>query len=239
MNTMIHKIFAPIKKHLPSFITVPLRNFMTIIITPARFGLKSGFFLSCVRNLAVDRRGNPIPWYTYPSIDFLSPKNFKDKNVLEFGSGQSTFWWAKKSRKVVSIEEDKSWYQKMQKNVPSNAELLYVPRVNANTDMTHLEKLLLEKKYDRFDVIIVDGFWRFESCNLAKKLLSPEGIIIADNSETDDYKIYDAFKNDATFQRVDFWGLAPGVVLEHCTSIFFRKNNFLFGCKDKIPPYIP
>lgn len=239
MATIIHKIFAPIKKHFPSFITTPLRSLMTIVITPIRFAWRNGFFLSAIENRAVDRRGKPLPWYTYPSIDFLSSKNFIDKSVLEFGAGQSTFWWAKKSRKVVSIEEDKSWYQKMQKNIPPNVELLYIPRVNVNTDISHLEKLLLEKKYGKFDVIIIDGFWRFESCNLAKKLLNPEGIIIADNSEIDDYKIYEAFKNDPEFQRVDFWGLAPGVVLEHCTSIFFRKDNFLFSCKDKIRAFIP
>ena len=55
---------------------------------------------------AVDKKGDPIPWYTYPAIDFLLLRDYRDKNILEFGSGQSTLWWAARAKFVLSLEED-------------------------------------------------------------------------------------------------------------------------------------
>jgi hypothetical protein len=35
----------------------------------------------------IDKDNNPIPWFSYPAIDFLSQLNFSEKEVFEFGCG--------------------------------------------------------------------------------------------------------------------------------------------------------
>jgi hypothetical protein len=57
-----------------------------------RFGLSvcSGHFRSSVNGKALSQAGVPLPWYTYPAIDFLTQRDFRGRSVLEFGGGQST-----------------------------------------------------------------------------------------------------------------------------------------------------
>lgn len=42
----------------------------------------------------IDKLGNPIPWYTYPAIEYLKTIDFSRKLVFEYGGGSSTLWWA-------------------------------------------------------------------------------------------------------------------------------------------------
>ncbi|MGZ6148207.1 MAG: hypothetical protein ACXWNP_19785, partial [Vulcanimicrobiaceae bacterium] len=72
-----------------------------------------GQSLSIHTNEAVDERGNPIPWYTYPAIEFLTNLDFSKKSVLEYGSGNSSLWWARRSLRTAAIEDDKAWYEKV------------------------------------------------------------------------------------------------------------------------------
>jgi hypothetical protein len=58
---------------------------------------------------AVDADGNPLPWYTYPAIEYLRQLDFSDKTVFEYGSGMSTVFWAGKAKHVVSVEDDEQW----------------------------------------------------------------------------------------------------------------------------------
>ena len=37
--------------------------------------------------LCLDKEGNPIPWYTYPAIEYLSQFDYQDKKIFEFGCG--------------------------------------------------------------------------------------------------------------------------------------------------------
>src|SRR3954463_2256551 len=70
-----------------------------------------GHVKSARRGKCVDVIGNPIPWYTYPAIEYLKQLDFSTKNVFEFGAGQSTLFWAGRARRVVSVEDDAAWYQ--------------------------------------------------------------------------------------------------------------------------------
>ena len=53
--------------------------------------------------VCVDRDNNPIPWYTYPAIEYISQFDYTDKTVFEFGCGYSSMFWAKRAKKVISI----------------------------------------------------------------------------------------------------------------------------------------
>ena len=38
--------------------------------------------------VCVDKDGNPIPWYTYPAIEYLSQFDYSDKKIFEFNYWQ-------------------------------------------------------------------------------------------------------------------------------------------------------
>jgi len=40
------------------------------------------------------------------------------------------------------------------------------------------------------------------------------------------------FLHEKNYNRVDFYGHAPGVLLTHTTSIFFKSETFIFNNQD-------
>ena len=148
----LHRLSALAKRSLPSFIWSPGRRLLTAFLTPVRFGLHSGHFKSSLQAAAVDRQGRPIPWYTYPAIDFLSAKDFANKSVMEFGAGQSTLWWASRAKKVMSAESDQKWLNYVQLKLPANARAFLLP-----DDLAGLKE---EIAGETFDFIVIDGLNR-------------------------------------------------------------------------------
>jgi len=152
--------------------------------------------------------------------------------VLEFGGGQSTLWWAERAKSVVTLEGDKDWYEKIKGNMPDNVDLSYVSMESKEANVSQVKESLSEKSYEEYDVIIIDGLYRFEMIDIAINYLKDDGIIICDNAEG--YGFYEGFK-DRGLSRVDFFGNAPGVVLPHSTSIYFRPTSFVFQAVFPIP----
>lgn len=228
----IHEIFAPIKRSLPAGFSSLMRGVGTSLVTPVYFSFRSGHFLSSIRNKASDRTGEPIPWYSYPAVDFLKHRDYGGRTVLEFGGGQSTLFWAKRCRKVLSFEGDPVWHKELKAKIPSHVDLKLVSVKNPSVCLKEVREKLREDGCGKFDLIIIDGLYRRELAELSVDWVGPGGAIIADNSEG--YGFFEVFK-DSDFQRVDFFGHAPGVLLPHTTSIYFKGECFLFKASIQIP----
>ncbi len=181
---------------------------------------------------AVSRKGEPLPWYTYSCLDFLKNRSYADKIILEFGGGQSTLWWAKRAKHVVTLEGDEAWYTKIKKSMPANVDLHYVSLESPSVCIAQVDEVLRSKPYPTYDVIIIDGLYRYEMIDIARRLMAENGMIICDNAEG--YGFYDGFK-ESGLNRVDFFGNVPGVILPHATSIFFKSTSFAFSSKHPIP----
>ena len=177
MRTKLHWWFSFIKRALPRPVWQPIRSIATFLLVPIRFSIITGHGKSSFLMRAVDRKGEPIPWYTYPAIDFLLQRNYEDKSVLEFGSGQSTLWWASRAKFVLSVEEDPHWFAKLRAQVPSNVEMRYIRRNIA------MLKDFLKSRNTKFDIIVVDGNLRREVAAMSFDYLLPGGALIFDDSE--------------------------------------------------------
>jgi hypothetical protein len=226
MRSSLHRWFAPLKQILPARVWQPVRSVATCILTPIRFSINTGHAKSSFLMRAVDKKGDPIPWYTYPAIEFLLQRDYRDKRILEFGSGQSTLWWAARSKFVLSIEEDPQWFAEVSARVPSNVDLCQVPATIEVIDK------LVQSRGLKFDVIIIDGGPRRKLVELAFQYLAPRGVIILDNAEG--YGFYEEMKGRGC-RRIDFVGFAPGVVLQHCTSMAFVNDCFVLSPEIPIP----
>lgn len=224
-NSFLHRTSASLKKHAPSWLFNGLRSIATAVLGPIRFGYRSGYFRSALKMSAVTKTGEPLLWYTYPSIDFLSQRQFKDKNILEFGGGQSTLWWAPRAKKVLTLEGDQGWYDKIKSSMPSNVELHHVAMDSEAENIEAVNQKIEQHGCVKYDVIVIDGLHRSAMIDVAIANIADNGIIICDNAEG--YGFYEGFK-DKGFSRVDFFGNAPGVVLPHATSFYFKGNSFVF-----------
>jgi hypothetical protein len=231
-KSRIRRIGVKLSRLLPAALWRPMRSIGTGVVTPIRFSLTSGHWKSSLAMSACTATGTPIPWYTYPAIDFLTQRSFEGKNVLEFGGGQSTLWWSARAQSVLTIEEDSDWYERLRSRVARNVGIHHIPVDHATRSVASVKALLDAQPIRAFDVIVVDGHLRQEVTALAFDYLEPDGAMILDNSEG--YGFYEAIK-DRNCRRVDFFGFAPGVSLRHCTSIVFLKDCFLLNPKIPIP----
>jgi hypothetical protein len=183
--------------------------------------LTSGWLLSVGSGMPLNNEGKPIPWYTYPAIDFLDAIKKHNWFVFEWGSGYSTLWWAQHVKKVYSIEDNELWFNQIFHQVPNNVQLKY-----ENKNETYINSINNhELKY--FDVIVIDGLYRNECSLNCVRYLKDSGIIIFDNSDRKEYEEGMTFLKRNGFKRLDFWGLAPSYMYKSCTSCFFLDIDFL------------
>ena len=66
-----------------------------------------GHFLTVKSGKAVDNDGSPIPWFTYPAIDYLKQLDFSEKDIYEYGAGYGSYFWANRAKSITSVENDK------------------------------------------------------------------------------------------------------------------------------------
>jgi hypothetical protein len=179
----------------------------------------------------VDKHQNKIPWYTYPAIEYLNNLDFSNKVIFEYGSGNSSSYWSKKSKLVISVEHDKEWYKKVKSTLNNNQQLLL------SKDNTEYENSILNKS-QKFDVIIIDGIRRPECSKVIVSALnkdSEEGfMVILDNSDW--YQETSKFlREELNLIEVDFHGFGPINNYTWTTSIFLSRN-FKFNPINNIQP---
>jgi hypothetical protein len=176
-----------------------------------------GWLRSMKNGRSVDAQGEPIPWFTYPANDFIKQLDLRDLSVFEYGSGYSTLFWAKRCKKIVSIEFDKAWFDELCSLAPLNVELILSPR-EVETYVNQIAQ------HGLFDVIVIDGVVesRFPCCQVAPNHLTLRGLIILDNSDLCPESAA-ALRNSGLIQA-DFTGLAPLSSNWHTTSVFFSRQ---------------
>lgn len=168
---------------------------------------------------SVDASGAPLPWITYPAIDFISQFDFSDASVFEWGSGFSTLWWSKRCRQIASVESNPPWVPYIKGLLPESVELIVTP-----LDVEAEIGALLKHHTVQHDVFVIDnnGPFRWRCAEVAAANLTVGGIVILDNS--DQCQKACGILRDAGLIQIDFTGFAPGAGYAQTTSIFFRES---------------
>jgi hypothetical protein len=174
---------------------------------------------------SLDRNNDPIPWFSYPAIEYIMQLDFSEKTVFEFGSGNSTRFWAGRCKKVVSVDDKREWYNKMKGKLPDNVEYFLKGGQEYIKSISTFENV--------FDVIIIDGGHRYECAVEALSKLSDDGFIILDNS--DDEEKASKLLRDADLIEVDMSGFGPIQRGTWTTSFYFRRNVRLTPAFDRQP----
>lgn len=165
--------------------------------------------------LPVDRYKCPLPWYTYPAIEYLQQYDFSKCDVFEFGSGNSSKFWSVRAHTVTSVEFDPHWYERGIQELSSNQTLLLKTEKERYANAIH--------DHDSFyDVVVIDGRYRYNCAIEALERIKNGGIIILDNSDW--FPSTAKLLRNEGFIQVDFIGAGPINSYPWCTSIFFRKQ---------------
>ena len=133
-----------------------------------------GHFRSVRSHASVDRDGRPLPWYTYPAIDYLEQLDLSGAAVFEYGSGNSTRYWAQRCGTLVSVEDNPEWYHRVKPELPAGVD--YVLATGAEDYAG-----AIRRDPHTFDVVAIDGNYRLECARAAIERLNPGGFILLDN----------------------------------------------------------
>ncbi|BCT35692.1 hypothetical protein [Pseudomonas protegens] len=212
-----------IKKYLrPAFELILKKTGLLYIFRLKRNAIKNyGWELSATSYASIDANSNPIPWITYPAIDFLSRRINQNMKVFEYGSGNSTLWWAKRAAVVSSVEHDFNWYEKVKSEMPKNATLQYV---ELSYDGEYCRAL---ECGENWNIIVVDGRDRVNCLKQSIRKIAEDGVILLDNSDREEYQEGIDFLISNGYRKLEFRGLAPIVTYISETSIFYKSGNCL------------
>jgi hypothetical protein len=174
----------------------------------------------------LDGDGNYVPWFTYPAIEYIKQLDLSGKRVLEYGSGFSTMFWAKRTKSVVSIEDDKAWYEKLKPQLPSNVNYIQV-----KDEAEYVGAV--GKLEGEFDIIINDGIYRLSCAKASRPKLADGGIVILDNSDWCTQAC--AYYRESDLIEVDMAGFTPLNAYPMTTSFLFSRSVKLKPAHERQP----
>lgn len=99
-----------------------LKSFEKLTLQPL------GWSKSADKGEPIDATGNPLPWWTYPSIEFVNSMVNDTDVVFEYGSGNSTLWWQERVARVKAVEHDSSWASKVKERLRGNNQVVFSGR---------------------------------------------------------------------------------------------------------------
>jgi hypothetical protein len=182
----------------------------------------SGWIESFKRGYPCDSEGAIIPWMNYPVVEFLKERLHKDLTVFEFGSGYSTIFYAKLAKRVVSVEHDVSWYEKLKPALPENVELRLITDFKSRE---YCQSVCTNQA--NYDLIVVDGRERVRCIKESIKCLSETGVVLLDDSNRERYQEGIALLRGIGLSVLNFSGMKGGCKRLFRTSIYYKpaKNS--------------
>ena len=151
-------------------------------------------------------KGEPKPWLPEEAIVFLNQLLNRNSVVLEFGSGNSTLWLAKRAAKVVSYEHDREWWEKAAEKIWDSG----IVNVMLIHDPDYPTKGITRPWPEQCDVTLVDGRGRVNCIMTCWDRVKPQGWIVLDNSERVGYKGAIEFLDGLKWSKVEKEGIVSG-----------------------------
>jgi predicted O-methyltransferase YrrM len=167
-----------------------------------------------------------LPWFSYAAIDFLADFLRPEMTVCEYGSGGSTFFFARRANSVFSIEDNPQWFtlvsDRLRDKAIANVTLRLCQFDFKNPAGFENSEYLRAIPDKPFDVIVIDGSeeWtriRPVCFEKAQSRIKKNGIIVVDDSwRYPEIRQSHAARRFETFQSVG--PCRPGVT---STDVFF------------------
>lgn len=164
----------------------------------------------------LDCEGRPIPWYTYPAIEFIRGLRLNDCRVFEYGSGNSSIFWAQRVSHIYAVENDSAWADEVRSKKIKN---LNVVTSNNREDYVNTPLSI----GGMFDIVVVDGRYRNDCAGIAVDVVRDDGMIIFDNADW--YPDACELIRSRDWSQIDFSGLGPINSYAWTTAVFIKSRN--------------
>jgi len=220
MNPKLKRFRDRLRTYVPGLFV--FGKVLTLVFARRSFLRKSGYLTSVKTKRPCRRDGSPIPWMNYNVISFLEERLDRGLSLFEYGSGNSTLFFAKLVGSVVSVECDPAWYKEILANMPENVTLRLCVPYDAEKYVA-----MIGEQGQKFDVVVVDAEERPRCLDAAPAWLTDGGVILLDDADKEAYRQGIESLLDRGFRKLDFEGLKPGGIRAYRTTIFYRPENVL------------
>jgi predicted O-methyltransferase YrrM len=130
-----------------------------------------------------ERRHPEAPWLTRQANAFLESFLRPTHVGLEWGSGRSTLWLARRIGALTSVEDGEDWYAEIERRLGAAgiANVRYRLCPPGRGDAAYVE---VADEFDdaSLDFALVDGSFRCLCANRALAKLRPGGVLVVDNA---------------------------------------------------------
>ena len=183
------------------------------------------------------------PWLTPAANDFLD-SFLKNTDIgLEFGSGFSTLWFAKRLQHLISIEHNEAWFRKVQEMLKESRQdnvdyhLVLKDKEGEEGIPPGYVKEVDTLGVTSFDFVLIDGIYRDHCAQKTLDIIRPGGILVIDNvnnylpsdSHAPNSRTYEQGPKgevwDKVHQTISQWRSIWTSTGVWDTAIFFRPCN--------------
>jgi hypothetical protein len=174
-----------------------------------------GYRTSAEQNACVLGDGRRIPMMSYSLVEYLLGLDLSSFDLLELGGGSSTYFWASRTRSVLTLETSPKWMSALQAQRPANVAARLSTPETLLADMLSLGR--------SFDAIVIDS--ASNRCQLAERagpMLRPGGFVILDNSDW--YPNAARALRETDLIQVDFHDFRPLHPFRCATSLFLHRE---------------
>lgn len=128
---------------------------------------------------------NYLPKLNLQTIEFLKKIITPESLVFETGSGNSTIWFGKRVKRVVALEDNKNWYELIQKFIKEenlrNVKLYFDPSYPTK----QFREVLQDEDIIEYDIVLHDGPYiaglRIPAMKFIHLFVKPGGYLIVDD----------------------------------------------------------
>lgn len=179
-----------------------------------------------------------VPWWTLDSMSLVDEflRQRPNARVFEWGSGASTLWLEKRAGQVTSVEYDPQWFAVMATLVTAPTRLLHTPAIPSDTPVVpsgmwghrgldYLDYVnAIETVDGDFDLIVIDGRARTACLEKAVSRLTPEGMVVFDNTNRVRYQAALRSMRDQ-LAAITTTGLTPTLPYSTQTTLLRRSTT--------------
>ena len=185
--------------------------------------ISRGFFIG--NNFSqIESKEKQLPLLTWPFLDFIQTLDISSNKLYELGAGNSTNWFAKIYKEIISYETNQKFYESLKKNLLKNVNLSLVTLENIyNCDFSFNNQDWLLIDFAGKRTKFVNKLIQFEDSSLPAQ-------IIFDNSDT--YRVGANLLIKRGYFEIPFYGKKSGENIYSSTSLFLLKNKFEIRMKN-------
>lgn len=166
------------------------------------------FWRSCTTDKA------PVPWFSYPAIEYIQGLDLSEMTVFEFGSGYSSVYWGRWAKSLTSVEVNQEWKERIDPLLSQTARIILCSKEKYPES--------IDNTSDNYDIIVIDAQQRLECAKHAVSRLKAGGFIILDDANL--HADAAAFLRDHGLIEIDFAGFAPINSYTKTTSLFLHPE---------------